>query len=160
MKKIVVHAILCIGFFGFMLKSIDLDNQFNRTALIDLVIERELQISKMVTKLKAVFKEKSYSDYFLERNILDLIHDTIFKIKELVARGVDINAKDCYGKTVLNYCYTYAIYQKLLYLGADFQYTVWIYFNQTTILYRALGVFMTGIVGREMYIQYHDKKYY
>jgi len=58
-----------------------------------------------------------------------LVSITLANISSMVNSGASLNLKDYNGNTVLNFCYTYEIYDRLLCLGAEFQLSVWIYFN-------------------------------
>lgn len=76
---------------------------------------------------------------FHEETLVCYINDAVSGIKAKIQESdCQLYAHDNEGKTVINYCRTYKIYQVLMDHGAPFQIAAWIHFNSaTTILYAA-----------------------
>lgn len=89
-----------------------------------------------------------------EAKLANLIATTIATIETTVRLGVDINAEDAEGNTVLNYCYTQAIYDELVRLGANFQLKVWVYFNPGYATVAAFATVMAVVGVKSLYDNY------
>lgn len=85
---------------------------------------------KYETKRRMSCTDQDIHTLELRKNDRDLwLAITLANISSMVNAGASLNLKDFNGNTVLNFCYTYEIYDRLRNLGADFQLSVWIYFN-------------------------------
>ena len=56
------------------------------------------------------------------------VNHVINSIKIMVVSGADLQARDFFGNSVVNYCYTKEIYNALRDLGAPFSLQAWSYF--------------------------------
>lgn len=62
-----------------------------------------------------------------QRDLDDLIMTTMQQITFMVQDEANLGIVDNFGKSVLNYCYTFKIYKKLRELGVPFQFDTWLY---------------------------------
>ena len=92
------------------------------------VIHQSNALRKIYTTDQDVAQYRIVEDAF---NLL--IDDTIENIKRMVSHGADLLARDQFGKTIIEYCYTEKIYEALLYLGAPNSFNAWCYFNHETV---------------------------
>lgn len=85
---------------------------------------------KYETRRRMSCTDQDIHNLELRKNDRDLwLAITLGNISSMVNSGASLNLKDYNGNTVLNFCYTYEIYDRLRCLGADFQLSVWMYFN-------------------------------
>lgn len=84
------------------------------------------------------------------------IETSVFKIWDMVSflETSEIQAYDNQGKTALNYCQTYEIYKALISCGVPFQYTVWAYFNPSTVTLGLCGSVAFAALIVSMYNQH------
>lgn len=80
-----------------------------------------------------------------EQDLAQCIEQTVVGIEAMVVTESELNAHDNDGKTVLNHCQTYEIYEALRAHGVPFQYVVYAYFNPQTIAVASLGLVVLAV---------------
>ena len=140
------------------IQSSDVRDQYDRTELMNYVIQQETEIKNKTAEFhkfwNACFYTKTFYSYSIQiepgrwidiydtvvlrkmyttdadvaqcKKLEDELHvfikntilDTIENIKIMVFNGADLQARDIYGKSVIDYYYTYEIYYVLRDLGA------------------------------------------
>jgi len=96
----------------FMQAGINTCDEQGRTPLMNFIIAQEAQL-------------KPFRQCMSDPGIVTFILKTNQEVTRLVKCGADINIKDCYGKTIMNYCKTIDFYQHLYALGGPFDVKQW-----------------------------------
>ena len=149
-------------------KSVIIDEE-GRTLLMNYVIQQEAEIAKLKLyafnkffpgmeynsalyyldlkgfvqeKLSSYYQAKEYKDLYAEIDI------TVNEIGRMIAQmGTDksqLALQDMYGKTVLNYCYTKEVYNKLRAAGVPFQFDTWTYIYRNDLYDLAVLVYLSS----------------
>ena len=80
-----------------------------------------------------------------KKDLVQCIEKTLSGIVDLIIAGAQLDVCDNSGKTVLNYCETYEIYELLMFHGAPFQYATFVYFNPQTITVASFGLVVLAL---------------
>ena len=108
--------------------------QISKVPQAPAISNSSMGINKGITKSsKKTVRKESCTDEDMQayeqrkQDLTDLIMVTMQQIESMVKHENNLGVVDNFGKTVLNYCDTFQIYNKLRELGAPFQFDTWLY---------------------------------